>query len=381
MSTEATKGRTGAKRGERSGRRRTGSLDSLGEQPGDSMQDLLSAAQQVLADSIKDQDATTHWSDAADELARLTLAVQSAVWNQDPRLGSAERPQLRRTLLQRLETELIRKRKSEEATPDPDYGNMVSAFDRVRHALESDDVENVEDLFSGPVGGELVAEIAHDLRSPLTSILTLAEAIRRGQSGEVNALQRRQLGLIYNAALALSSTASDLIELAHGGDRLAQKEPSPFSLTEMMNSIRDILYPMAEEKEIELQFETAVEDRRTGYPLALSRVLLNLTTNALKFTEEGRVSISARHAGPASVEFSVEDTGRGIEPAALETLYQPFRRSGGGRRFCFSGTGLGLVISRRLITAMGSELQLETEPGRGTRFYFTLALPPANPLD
>ena len=69
---------------------------------------------------------------------------------------------------------------------------------------------------------------AHDLRSPLTSILTLAEALRSEQSGPVNDLQRRQLGFIYSAALALNATASDFIEVAHGGDRLARTEPSPF---------------------------------------------------------------------------------------------------------------------------------------------------------
>ncbi len=279
-------------------------------------------------------------------------------------------------MLKLLENELLRDSTGDDRAEDV----VVSALGHVRHALEPEGDATVGQLLSSPDAGELLVEIAHDLRSPLTSILTLSEALRRGQSGVVNDIQRRQLRLIYNAALALSSTASDLIELAHGGDRLAQKEPSPFSLTEMLDSIRDMVSPMAEEKGLTLSFKTDVSDRRLGYPLALSRVLLNLVTNALKFTEEGFVEISAHSVGPIDVDFAVRDTGKGIDPSAMATLYQPFRRAAGRSGYCFSGTGLGLVICRRLIAAMGSELQLETRRDWGTRFYFRLTLPPADLL-
>jgi signal transduction histidine kinase len=229
---------------------------------------------------------------------------------------------------------------------------------------------------SGPDGLELVSEVAHDLRSPLTSILTLAETLRSGHSGAVNEIQRRQLGLIYSAALALSATASDVIELARGGDRLAQNEPTPFSLRDILESVRDIVRPMAEEKGLELHVKSETTDRRLGYPLALSRVLLNLTSNALKFTDAGFVEIAAVDTGRTELELSVRDSGRGINPDAMTTLYEPFRRE--DRGYVFSGTGLGLAICRRLVEAMGSELEFETRPGWGTRFSFRLELPPAS---
>ena len=109
-------------------------------------------------------------------------------------------------------------------------------------------------------------------------------------------------------------------------------------------------------------------------------MLLNLTTNALKFTDEGFVEIVARAKSPTRVEFSVRDTGNGIAREVLKTLYRPFRRSPSGDRYSFSGTGLGLSICRRLVEAMGSELQLETDPNWGTRFFFELELRPAPPL-
>ncbi len=254
------------------------------------------------------------------------------------------------------------------------------SFERVRDELESNWDQCLGGYLSGPDGLEILAEVAHDLRSPLTSILTLAEALRRGQSGPVNDLQRRQLGLIYSAALALSSTASDVIELAHGGDRLADNEPFPFVVSEILESVRDIVKPMAEEKGLEIRLESPADDHRLGYALPLSRVLLNLTTNALKFTEEGSVEIAGRAFQPDRIVFSVTDTGPGIGPKQLASLYQPFRHMREGEGHTFSGTGLGLMICRKLVQAMGSELKIETQPDRGTRFYFELVLPPAGHL-
>jgi len=231
------------------------------------------------------------------------------------------------------------------------------------------------DALTGAESLDLLVEVAHDLRSPLTSILFLAETLRRGQSGEINEVQHRQLGIIYSAALGLISVASDLIEFAHGGDRLSGQEPAPFSVTELFHSVRDMVQPMAEEKGLALRLLPPDGDQRLGYQVALSRVLLNLTTNALKFTDEGFVEIVAR-AGPADrVEFSVRDTGNGIDPDVLQTLYTPFKRARGGRGVALSGSGLGLAICRRLIDAMGGTLQLETRAGWGTRFYFELSLP------
>lgn len=350
-----------------------------GEAPNVPIRALLSAARRVLSDSVEEGGEDPNWMAKADELASLTLAVQARAASGSRGEPSTRPNALRSSLVAKLEEEVAKDRSTDADSPS--MRGVVDALGEMRRSLDAaaktDD--EPEDLLSGPQVLELVSEIAHDLRSPLTSILTLAEALRRGQSGEVNAVQRRQLGLIYSAALALSTTASDFLELTHGGDRLAQKESTPFSITEILESIRDITYPMAEEKGLDLRLDNCVADRRLGYPLALSRVLLNLTANALKFTEDGFVEVRVRPTEGVGVEFSVRDSGRGIEPTALKTLFQPFRcESSVGRHF--SGTGLGLAICRRLVDAMSSELQLETRPGWGTRFFFRLDMPFADPL-
>ncbi|HYR11224.1 MAG TPA: HAMP domain-containing sensor histidine kinase, partial [Longimicrobium sp.] len=162
------------------------------------------------------------------------------------------------------------------------------------------------------------------------------------------------------------------------GDRLVEPTPAPLAVSEVFESVCDIVRPLAEEKHIALRVLPPPADHRIGHAAALSRVLLNLVTNALRYTEDGFVEITARPQGMTHVEFSVRDSGPGIDPEARDTLFEPFHRRGGGDRYGFSGSGLGLAISRRLVRAMGGELEFETSPGWGTRFFFELELPPAS---
>ena len=229
----------------------------------------------------------------------------------------------------------------------------------------------------GRTGLDLTIEMAHDLRSPLTSIVALADLLRSGQSGPVNDAQYRQLGLMYTAALSLCSTASDVIELARGGERLLDKNPASFAPDDVFAAVRDIVRPMTEVKGLALQLELPEMGRRLGYPRALNRVLLNLATNAVKYTESGFVRMAARNITPRRVEFSVRDTGPGLDLDRLDDLYQPFPQAATNSRHHFSSSGLGLAICKRLVGAMNSELQIETQPNWGTLFYFEVELPRA----
>jgi signal transduction histidine kinase len=287
---------------------------------------------------------------------------------------------LGRRLLELLRAQLL---DAWAAAPPPavEVIEQLRALEHVRAAVEPAWSDFFNARLSGPGGLDLVVEVAHDLRSPLTSVLFLAETLQRGQSGPVNEVQHRQLGLIYGAALGLSAVTSDVIELARGGDVLVDTQLSPFSVTEILDSVKDIVSPIAEEKGLTVRVKPPASDHRLGHPLALSRVLLNLTTNALKFTDQGHVEITAVPLGRQQLEFSVRDTGRGISAEALETLYQPFRRTAARRGgYTFSGTGLGLAICRRLVEAMGSTLEVETRADWGTRFAFVLDLPSAGAL-
>ncbi|MEP7000495.1 MAG: HAMP domain-containing sensor histidine kinase, partial [bacterium] len=217
-----------------------------------------------------------------------------------------------------------------------------------------------------------VVEIAHDMRSPLTSILFLVETLRRGRSGPVTTVQERQLGLIYGAALGLNTLACDVIDAVRGGQRLVDGLPIPFSIAEVILGVCDTVRPISEEKGLPITHVLPSVDGRLGYPGALARVLLNLMTNALKYTNEGSVTIGATELSETNLSFWVSDTGQGIPENVMSMLFDGFRPSASGVRF--SNAGLGLAICRDFLESMGTSLQVESTPEAGTRFSFEIEL-------
>jgi signal transduction histidine kinase len=238
--------------------------------------------------------------------------------------------------------------------------------------------EDLRAEMRGPDAFELLVEIAHDFRSPLTSILFLAEALRDGHSGPVTDVQRSQLGLVYSAAFGLAAIASDVMDLARAQKDLIDDQAEPFAVAEVFASVERMVRPIVEEKRLELRVVVPERSRSRGHPHALSRVLLNLTTNALKFTDEGMVEIGVRPIPRSRLEYFVKDTGRGIATEQQESLFQPFRHRTGdtGQGRYFSSGGIGLSIARRLLLAMGSELTLESSDERGSHFSFVLPAAP-----
>jgi signal transduction histidine kinase len=334
--------------------------------------DVRATWRETIADGASQKEVEEH-------IALLVEAVRSTVTGEMPagaRTLSTYAPA--RTMLDVLRRTFLARLAEQPDAPDGrQLLEVLRAMGSVEAELERDATQRFIHRLSRPDGLELIVDVAHDLRSPLAAILFLAETLRKGQSGPVNAVQERQLGLVYSAAFGLRSLASDVIELVHGGERLVDSHPIPFSLTETVNSMRDIVQPLAEEKGLKIDIVMAEPDFRIGHPSALNRALLNLTTNALKFTAEGHVEVIGRSVSRTRVEFSVRDTGRGIPPEVVPTLFETFRRRLKPGEYTFSSAGLGLAIVRKLVAAMGSELKVDTFPERGTRFYFELELPPA----
>lgn len=311
-------------------------------------------------------------------MRRICLTVRDALEGRQLELTDAESLRPLRPVLDALRSEVVAGAEAAGSPPDvTDLLQLLSAMESAQRLLNDTASERFAERLSGTDALHLVVEVAHDMRSPLGSILFLAERLRTGQSGPVDAVQERQLGLIYSAAFGLSSLASDVMELARGGARLTGPTPIAFSLGEIYSSVKSILLPMAEEKRLELEFEGLEVDWRVGHPAALNRVILNLATNALKFTNEGRVVVTATPTSRTAVEFSVTDTGRGIPDSVLATLFDSFRRRVTDESYAFSSAGLGLAICQKLIRAMGGELVVDTELERGTRFSFVVELPAA----
>lgn len=335
---------------------------------------LETAARQVVGQWAR-RPRSTGADEVGELLALLAAAIQSVQPNVAPIVDERVRSMLGRRLLDLLRAEVVEGWPVSGAA-DAELQPLLAGIERVRVAIEPSWAQSFAAHLAGADGLALLTDVAHDLRSPLTSILMLAETLQRGQSGPVSSGQRRQLGLIYTAALGLSSVASDIIEFTQGGEQLVEQEPIAFSVMAMLESVRDIVRLIAEEKHLTVRLLAPTVDERMGHPVALSRVLLNLTTNALKFTEQGYVEVVAMERGPSRIEFAVRDSGKGIHPATLTTLFQPLRKESGRRGHLFSQTGLGLTICRKLVKAMNAQLKVESQPGWGTRFFFELDLPP-----
>src|SRR3954468_1805433 len=255
-----------------------------------------------------------------------------------------------------------------------DAGEVVRLMLKVDEASEGwkrTDRGRFISRLTGSDCADAVVAIAHDIRSPLCSILLLVDALRHSEKRLANPVRDRQLGLIYGAALGLSTTVSNLIDAARGS-RLVHGAPAAFSITETLLAVSSIVQPMCEEKEIPLEVRFPKSDVRLGYASAIQQALLNLTSNALRYTDSGLVTLGCEEVSADRVEFWVQDTGPGIPDPVIEQLCYGFPPEGAPMRF--SSAGLGLAIVRTLVEAMGSTLQVD-KGAAGTHFSFVLELP------
>lgn len=265
-----------------------------------------------------------------------------------------------------------------EQAPDAQQAiHILSALGRVQCMLDMAAPEQTPDLLAGRDAAGLLIEIAHDMRSPLAAILFLLDMLRTERCGTVTPLQQQQLRLIYGASLGMMQLACDMIDSVRGAERLVGETPGEFSIRQLLESVRDIVQPMAEEKEVEVELVLPADDLRVGLPAVLNRILLNLTSNAIKFSCGGVVKLEAIQVSPTVLDFRVQDSGREIPPAVMEQLFRPFRRSDVKRTRTFSSAGLGLSICHKLVLALGSELRVATSANKGTGFHFRIDLPSA----
>jgi signal transduction histidine kinase len=348
-----------------------------------SQDDLLAQSLRSATLALALGDWALHHDDtfARAALQELTAAVRSVALGGEPSLAAAPWTPIARPLMDVLRRQLLSA--TAVAADREAYAEchaLLLAMERVHDHLCRDDLYRVADQLGGAGALDLLVEVAHDMRSPLGSILFLVDRVRSGQSGDITEPAARQLGLVYSAAFGLSALASDLMELARGNGRLMGGDPVPFSLPELFRRLQGMVGPVAEERGLALVVEPPARELRVGHPAALLRVLLNLSTNACKFTNDGEVCVRATIVTGDAVRFEVQDTGRGVPADVAARLYQTFRpRTGSGAMsggHAFSSAGLGLAICRKLVSAMGGTLALTSAEGGGSRFAFTLTLPP-----
>lgn len=216
------------------------------------------------------------------------------------------------------------------------------------------------------------ANISHEIRTPINGILGMAELalVKEGSSD-----QKERLEIIRSSGRTLLTIVNDILDHAKLEAGKFQLESEAYSMRTLGNHVFKMMKPLAEKKQIELQFQVDpnLPDQLMGDETRISQVLMNLLSNAIKFTSKGRVElkISASDTGK-SITFSVADSGIGISQENQAKLFQSFAQLENSTARVYGGTGLGLAIAKALVEQMGGSMRVESQPNVGSTFSFTL---------
>jgi PAS domain S-box-containing protein len=257
----------------------------------------------------------------------------------------------------------------------------------LNQTLELQVAERTSDLQAALVRAEaadriksaFLATMSHELRTPLNSIIGFTGIVLQGLAGPLNAEQTKQLGMVRNSSRHLLELINDVLDLSKIEAGQLEIHAEPFKLRDSLEHVMALVEPLANKKSLALSIVAPPDlgeitsDRRR-----VEQLLLNLVNNAIKFTEHGRVTVTAElvtdyqsspeAASQPAVRLRVADTGMGIKPEDLAMLFQPFRQIDSGLSRQHEGTGLGLVICRRLATLLGGEISAKSEWSKGSEF-------------
>jgi signal transduction histidine kinase len=211
--------------------------------------------------------------------------------------------------------------------------------------------------------------MSHELRTPLNSIIGFTGIIIKGMAGEINAEQKKQLGMVQDSARHLLALINDVIDLSKIEAGKIEAGVSTFNLADVISDVRNTFGQVAQDQGLVLNMEIPGPIAVTSDERRIKQIIINLVSNAIKFTDTGRVDVTVKQKGVV-VEISVRDTGIGIGKEDLNGLFRPFVRVAVPGRLT-EGTGLGLYLSRRIARFLGGDIMAESERGNGSVFTFT----------
>jgi signal transduction histidine kinase len=242
-----------------------------------------------------------------------------------------------------------------------------------RHLREADKLKS-----------EFIATVSHELRTPLNSIIGFAKLLLKQKIGPLNAIQQTDISVIYDSAQHLLSLVNDILDLSKIEAGKIRLDPVWVSVEEIIVGVMASTIILVEGKPIELRDEIEANLPKVFVDRGRVRqVVINMLSNAAKFTDAGSITLRIRKISKNEQEFicfSVKDTGIGIAPEDMDKVFEAFRQIDSSVARRAEGTGLGMPISYRLVSLHGGELWVESQVGHGSTFSFTIPLQPPDSL-
>jgi signal transduction histidine kinase/DNA-binding response OmpR family regulator/HPt (histidine-containing phosphotransfer) domain-containing protein len=301
-----------------------------------------------------------YWNTVAFVAALITLAAIAGLWRAASRRHEAL-------------TEV-----SAESEQQQEVMQALNAELEIHRNLERELVEAKQTAESAVMAkGEFLATMSHEIRTPLNGIIPMLELL---MNSKLPPDQHDFLRTAYTSARQMLRIVDDILDFSKLEANKLQLETTSFNLRDLLDSIIRLMEKPAEAKGLRLvlQIDPAVRLALRGDPVRLRQIITNLISNALKFTERGSVTLVVSRKGETRTQhelrFEVRDTGIGIAKDAAKNLFAAFAQADASTTRLYGGTGLGLVICKRIVDLMGGQIGVESEPGRGATFWFEIPL-------